>query len=301
MKYIFAGVTFFSFFLVSHLKGQTPIPNGDFENWISYGTYENPQYWDTPNKETITFGISVVTKSTDHQSGNYSAELESKQLSFLSIVVPGAITLGTFNINFFTQSYSVSGGCPINDKPTHLKGFYKFQPKGDDSCAIGVGFTKWNNGTRDSVGIGVFSTHDTVNVWTPFYAWIDYIKNEQPDTFNILALSSAENSPTAGTTLLVDNLSFDYTVGMNHEDPAAGINIYQDREEKQILVYFDFEKAESTEIQFFNMTGQSVSKTPVETLTKDRKILNYNGYPAGIYVLEILHEGEKYCKKFFIN
>jgi len=34
---------------------------------------------------------------------------------------------------------------------------------------------------------------------------------------------------------------------------------------------------------------------------KDRRILNYKGYPAGIYVLEILHGGKKYAKKFFIK
>jgi hypothetical protein len=304
MKQFFLLVEFFSFFFVISVKGQTPVPNGDFENWINHGSYQNPQYWDTPNQAisvALPFGTQVVTKSTDHESGSYSARLESQQLTFPSIVVPGVVTLGTLTINIFAQTYSISGGTPISDKPTHLKGFYKFIPKGGDSCAIGIGLTKWNNGTRDSVGIGAFSTHDTINVWTPFYAWINYVLNEQPDTFNILAISSADSTPAAGTVLFVDNLALDYTVGIDHKDPAAGINIYQDREEKQILVYFDFEKPEVTEIQFFNMMGQQVSKTPVENLMKDRRIIKYNGSSSGIYVLEILHGGNKYCKKFFIN
>jgi hypothetical protein len=107
--------------------------------------------------------------------------------------------------------------------------------------------------------------------------------------------------PTAGTVLYVDNISLDYTTGINREDPASGIDIYQDREEQQILVYFDFEKPEATEIQLFNMTGQVVAKIPAESLEKDRKIMKYKGFTTGIYVMEILHGGKKYCKKFFIN
>ena len=300
----FTVAALLSFFFIIHLQGQTPVPNGDFETWITYSSYQNPQFWDTPNQAialALPFGTTVVTKSTDHESGSFSARLESKQLTVPSLVVPGVVTLGKLTINIFSQTFSITGGFPITDKPTHLKGFYKFQPKGGDSCAIGVGFTKWNNGTRDSVGIGAFSTHDTVNVWTPFYAWINYILTEQPDTFNILALSSAVNSPTAGTVLYIDDISLDYTTGINREDPSAGLDIYQDREEHQILVYFDFEKPEATEIQLFNMTGQVVTDTPAETLVKGRRILNYKGFTTGIYVLEILHEGKKYCKKFFIN
>jgi len=304
MNRFFAVLAFFSFLLVIHLQGQTLVPNGDFENWTSFGSYENPQYWDTPNQAiaiALPFGTKVVTKSTDHESGSFSARLESKQLTLPLVVVPGVVTLGQLTIDIFTQTFAINGGVPIHDIPTHLKGFYKFQPKGGDSCVIGIGLTKWNNGVRDSVGIGAFSTHDTVNVWTPFSAWIDYVLTEAPDTFDILAISSANSTPTAGTVLYVDNIYLDYTTGINREDPAADIDIYQDREEQQILVYFDFEKPEVTEIQLFNMTGQAVGKTPVETLMKERRILKYKGFSTGVYVLEILHGGKKYCKKFFIN
>jgi len=304
MKRFFVVAALFSFLFELNLQGQTPVPNGDFESWTNFGSYENPQYWDTPNQAIallLPFGTKVVTKSTDHESGSLSARLESKQLTFPSVIVPGVVTLGHLTIDIFALTYTLNGGVPITDRPTHLKGFYKFQPKGGDSCAIGIGLTKWNNGTRDSVGIGAFSTHDTINIWTPFSAWIDYVLTEQPDTFNILAISSADSTPTAGTVLYVDDIYLDYTVGINREDPAAGIDIYQDREEAQILVYFDFEKPEATEIQLFNMTGQPVAKTQVETLKKDRRILSYKGFSTGIYVMEILHGGKKYCKKFFIN
>jgi hypothetical protein len=289
---------------VLHLQGQTPVPNGDFETWTSLGSYENPQYWDTPNQAisfALPFGTKVVTKSTDHESGSFSARLESKQLTFPSIIVPGVVTLGRLTIDIFTQTFSINGGVPIHDMPTHLNGFYKFLPKGGDGCAIGIGLTRWNNGTRDSIAIGVFSTMDTVNAWTPFSAPIEYAVTEVPDTMNILAISSIDSTPTAGTVLYIDDISLDYTSGLNREDPAAGIDVYVDREEHQILVCFDFEKPEATAIRLFCMTGQVVASIPAQILRKDRRILNFNGFSNGIYVLEILHGGKKYCKKIFIN
>jgi hypothetical protein len=304
MKRFFTIPALFSFLTVIHLQGQTPVPNGDFENWPDSDIYHNPQFWDTPNKAiAIAFPLNtrVVTKSTDHESGSFSARLESKQLSLPSIVVPGVVTLGKLTINIFTQTFSINGGAPITDKPTYLKGFYKFQPKGGDSCAIGIGLTKWNQGKRDSVGIGAFFAHDTINVWTPFSARIYYSLTETPDTFNILAISSAVISPTAGTVLFVDNITLDYALGIDREDPSSGINIYQDGEERQILVYFDFDKPESTGLRLFNMAGQVVAQTPAEILEKDRRIIKYEGFSRGLYVLEILHGGKKYCKKFFIN
>jgi hypothetical protein len=299
-----AGLCLLWVFFAVTMLAQTPVPNGDFENWTSYGSYENPTGWDTPNEAIqigIPLGTKVVTKSTDHESGTYSARLESKHLTFPTVTVPGALTLGHFTLDIFAQTFTVDGGVPITDLPTHLKGFYKYYPQGGDSCAIGIGLTKWNNGVRDSVGVGSFSTLNTVNVWTPFSAWINYMLTEQPDTFNIIAISSADSMPTTGTVLFVDNLYLDYTVGINPRDPAAGIDIYQDRELKQILVYFDLPVAEATETRFYNMTGQVVNSTPVKNIDKDRLIFSYQGLSSGIYILEILHGGKKYCRKFFIT
>jgi hypothetical protein len=304
LKRLFWVIVVLMFSRVVTVNGQTPVPNGGFETWTSFGSYENPQFWDTPNQSialALPFGTKVVTKSTDRNSGSFSARLESKQLSLPSVVVPGVVTLGTLNIDIFAQTYSISGGVPISDKPTHLKGFYKYSPKGGDSCAIGIGMMHWTGTARDSVGLGIFSTHDTVNTWTPFITWINYVLPDQPDTFNILAISSADSTPTAGTVLYVDDISLDYSTGINSNDPAAGISIYQDREEQQILVYFDFEKPQSTGIQLFNMTGQAVAGFPAVTLKKDRRILNYRGFSPGVYVMEILHDGKKFCKKFILN
>jgi len=73
--------------------------------------------------------------------------------------------------------------------------------------------------------------------------------DEQPDTFNILAISSADYSPTAGTVLYVDNISLDYTAGINREDPLPESN-YTRTGRIGRSGYFNFEKPELPESSF---------------------------------------------------
>jgi hypothetical protein len=279
------------------------IPNNGLENWIPHGQYDDPQFWDTPNQEVCFFPFytKVVTKSTDHQSGSFSAKLETKEIPIVNITVPGVITLGTLSINIGAGTYAINGGIPISDMPTHLKGFFKYQPKGGDSCAIGIGLTKWANGQRDSIGLGYFSSHDTVTSWTPFSAWIDYNPVTTPDSMNILAISSAMMTPTAGTILYLDDLYLDYTTNVNDEDPGKGIDIYQDRELRELLVFFNFPAPRSTSLRLYNIMGKKVSEIPSRLIEKDRLKFCYMDFVPGLYILEIVHNNKRFCKKFILN
>jgi hypothetical protein len=219
----------------------------------------------------------------------------------VNITVPGVTTLGTLSIDIAAGTYSITGGVPINDSPTHLKGFYKFQPKGGDSCAIGIGLSKWVSGARDTIGFGFFSDHDTITTWTPFSAWIDYSTVTTPDTMNILAISSAMENPTAGTILYVDGLYLDYTTAVNEEDPASGIDVYQDRELREVLLFLDFPRPQATSFRLYNMMGQKVIEIPLRFIGKDRVKLSYMDFTPGLYILEIIHNNKRFCRKFIFN
>jgi hypothetical protein len=288
--------------LAGNISAQT-IPNSGMETWINHGQYDDPQFWDTPNQEICFFPFytKVVTKNTSHQSGSFSAKLETQLIPVINITVPGVITLGTLSIDIIAGTYAINGGVPVSDMPTHLKGFYKFQPKGGDSCAIGISLTKWANGSRDSIGIGYFSTHDTVASWTPFSAWIDYSTVTVPDTMNIIAISSAMYTPTAGTILYVDDLYLDYTTGMSEEDPGQGIEIYQDRELHELLVFYNFPASRQTSLRLYNMVGKKVLEIPTRPMDKERVKFNYADINPGLYILEIIHNNKRFCKKFILN
>ncbi len=289
--------------LSASLVAQTVIPNAGFETWINYGAYENPQYWDTPNEELSSipiFGTTVVTKSTDHQSGTYSARLESKNV-FLAGDIPGFMTLGTLTIDIASMSYTITGGVPVVDIPTHLKGFYKFLPKGGDSCAIGIGLSRWNGTSRDSIGLGTFSTKDTVPDWTPFSAWIDYDTTATPDSMIIMAFSSAQEVLTPGTVLYVDALWLDYTVGVGDRDPGRGIDVYNDRETSRLMVFTGFDVPQEVAVRLYAMSGRPVFSQSVSGATSERIIIPYADLPSGVYVLEVIHDGLRFSRKYFLT
>jgi hypothetical protein len=300
------AIIFFGLLMgATYLEGQTVIPNASFENWTNFGNYSDPTGWDTPNAELMSIpfiGFTVVTKSTDHHgTGSFSAKLETKHLAFPSFDVPGFMTCGKFTVNIATGTFVLSGGVPVVDAPAHLNGFYKYIPKGGDSCVIGIGLTKTTGAVKDTVGFGSFSTKDTLPDWTPFSAWINYISPTAPDTMNIIAISTAQEDMTVGTVLYVDDLSLDYMVGYDKNDPSSGIRVYNDRETKRLLIFFDFKAPEMTGIRLFNMMGREVSSLKTEFIGQQRKVIGYEALNQGVYILQVVHDNKIFSKKFFLN
>jgi len=302
MKKIFAFIIISCSAVAVFPQGATIIPNAGFESWIDYGDYDNPQYWDTPNEELSSipfFGTTVVTKSTDHNTGLYSARLESKDVTLVG-EIPGFMTLGTLTIDITSLSYTITGGVPVEDVPTHLKGFYKYLPKGGDSCAIGIGLSRWTGTVRDSIGIGTFSTKDTVPDWAPFSAWIDYDTTAAPDSMIIMAFSSAQEDLTPGTVLFVDDLWLDYTVGISDADPAEGIDVYNDRETRRLMVFTDFRDQQSMAVSLYSMSGARVFSMNAGIAAKMKVIVPYDGFSDGVYILEVIHNDQRFSRKYFL-
>ena len=284
--------------------GQTIIPNGDFENWIDNGNYEDPQYWDTPNNEVSSipfFGTTVVTKSSDHETGNYSVKLETKHIFILTHNIPGCITLGDLTVDVTNETYILTGGLPIRDKPQHMHGFYKYFPQGGDSCLIAIVLLKTTGVFIDTVAKGYLSTHKTINDWTPFSIWINYIATQAPQIMDIVALSSAQKDGTAGTVLYVDDFTLDFIGGIEDRNPQEGIEIYQDKETRRILVFYDFEKLQQTSVALYNMSGQIVKAIGINRIQKQKQEILYSDCKKGLYALQIIHDNQILTRKYFLD
>ncbi len=287
--------------------GQTVIPNAGFENWSVFSTYTDPVDWDTPNFELnlIPFiNISVVTKGPDRSgAGFYSARLETRLYPFplAPMDVPGFMTCGDLTVDFDSGTYVLSGGVPVVDKPTHLKGYYKYLPKGGDSCVIGIGMTRTTGSFKDTVGLGYFSTKDSVPDWTPFSAWIDYTGAELPDSMNIIAMSTAQEVMTVGTVLYVDDLYLDYTVGTGKEGDREEIRVYNDRETERLMIFLDPESRQDYCIRLLSMRGSVVAGPVTGAGMEDRCVIPYQGLPDGVYLLEVIGHGDRLARKIFIH
>jgi hypothetical protein len=118
---------------------------------------------------------------------------------------------------------------------------------------------------------------------------------------NIIALSSAQTPMTPGTTLFVDDLYLDYTVGFNEKDPAAGISVYQDKESGRLIVFCDFPSAQNVVVKLYNMTGREVFTAGPQTISSGRVVIPCSGLSKGIYVLAVQHEGKTFTRKFLLG
>ncbi len=275
------SILFSGLFLIS--TGQT-VPNGDFENWTATGNYENPTSWDTPNATTATFSLYTVTKeSSIKQSGSYSAKLQTRSL--LGMQVPGLLTLGTFSINMVTMEAKIEGGVPFTHRPETMTGYLQYDPKFGDECFIGVLLLRQIGNSRDTIGGGDYSTTSALTSWTPFTININYSSSEQPTHLNIIILSSDMNSPQPNSTLYVDNLQFQYPIGVESAAP-----------QKEPLAYFSHGRLmidnlpaqeAPLQVQLFSMDGKMIYSSTLHGAGTSVSVTNLPELTKGVYVVRV--------------
>jgi hypothetical protein len=168
------------------------IPNGSFENWSTI----YPDNWFTGNIP----GTTPVTPTTDSQEGNTAARGEV--LTFLT----------ELSVPFIISDY-----VPFTERPASLTGYFKFFPQLGDEFYVLVILVK----DTSTIGAGVFSTDNTVQSYTQFYADILYLSAETPDHMVIqigVAGNEEEEDPHPGTYYIIDNLAFSTITSVNEEN-----------------------------------------------------------------------------------
>jgi len=265
------------------------MPNGSFETWSG----GEPVNWNTSNQNLLGLDFTTVTKDVSSpQQGTASAKLTviTKTIPFVgSITLQGALTLGILNIDPFAQTATLTGGYPFTGMPQKLTGYFKYQPVANDTCYMGWGLTKWENGIQDTIGYAAIDTMGTFNTWTYFEIPLEYQIWEAPDTMNILFVNSnpLDGINHTGTKMWVDNLSFVYgTVGIEGVTFARGLSVYAERDEHVLFLSSSFEKQENLDISLFNMAGIETNHWR-RTMQQTTERLDVGNLVTGTYVLRI--------------
>lgn len=281
----------FSFQLIAQV-----VPNGSFEVWENFVTYEDPESWTTPNEASSPVSIFTVTKeSTDVYDGVFAARLESMFIVLLN--VPGMLTLGELTVDYITQEFSITGGIPFTGRPSKLKGWFKYTPNGPDACFAYAVFTKFNGATSDTIGFGMYSSMETVDTWTQFEAPVTYFNSENPDTMNILILSSSITAAQPGSVMLVDKLELDYGVGVEEESLKACVDFYHDQSNKALQINYRFVSEQIVSVSLFNIVGQPVKEFRERKVMNGQEVIDIGGYPAGVYMLEVRSGTDRMVRK----
>ena len=286
----FLPVFLFLFFSVTVLSAQTTLPNMDLESWTDHGNYEEPSggVWTTANKivDLLPLVLSPTTnKTTDAQSGTYAAKIETKT-AFGSLAA-GVLATGTFDATA-TPPDNLQMGMPFTGRPSTFTGYFKYTSVSGDSCDIYAILSKWNGSGRDVVGEARYPRIDySVTTYTAFDTPFTYYSADIPDTISLVFSSSAGGATFAGqvgSTLLVDNIGFDYATGIDDAvSTELAVKVYPNPSSG--IVNLSFSKVmTNANVEVFDLQGRMVL---TNSINGKHIQLEVSSLPSGIYHYQV--------------
>ena len=272
----------------SIISSAQTIPNSEFQEWITEGDFENPEFWSTSNNPILSaLGVVPVSKSTDAYVGDFSARLETKDVALLGLQIPGILTLAEINIIVSPPSFNISGGLALQENVSKLTGMYKYDGVEGDSATVIIYNFKHNEGSDfDTIGYG-FAYLQDASAWTPFIVNMQYVNSHIPDTFNVIFMSSSSPDFTtgAGSVLLVDNIEIETNTGIiNLNANLINVEVFPN----PVTDYVQFETTELEDgrvINIYDLGGNLISTT---SFSKLKTSININNLPPAPYTYCVL-------------
>jgi len=296
--------TFLALLLPFFLLAQAPLQEGEMENWIydSGGDYyELGGYWASTNpvsKLSIFSPVTLFREDTDVYSGMYSAKMVSG--NFLGLSVAGLLFTGFFDdTQVNNPAEAAQLGVPFTDRPAIFKGYYKYTSVSGDSAAIVAQFHRSVNGQQELLGIAPFIEYNTVSTWTAFNVPVIWYSTAVPDSMTVICTSSAggENFEAAdGSTLLVDELVFEYTSGVTMPlMPEVSVQVYPNPTTELLNIHFPEYRSTST-VAVFDSQGRLVQTAVLnqETTGVDVGLLSAGTYFYQVKTDEHIDAGGKF-------
>ena len=274
--------------ITGSLIAQTQIPEGGFNNWTpsASNTYYEPSggWWTTLNALEMLGGPVTVTRTTEVHSGAYAAKLETKEWG--TLLLSGLLAAG----NFINSAPFIEQGRPFTDKPSKIKGWYKYTPVNGDSAGVVVILTRFNTITneQDTIAKAIKALKDSLTAYSQFEIDFEYeITGTNPDTIIMVFVSSGDGgnfNGQVGSTLLIDDISLEYPSGLEESLlPEFNINIFPTPADEKVMMEFCTDHPEKLLCQIYSIDGRFVQAFSPKGKTHQ---INVSELKQGRYIVQ---------------
>lgn len=187
---------------------QTQPPNSNFEDWVGTDSLVD---WNSAIVFDLgpPFGslrIPTAERTSDAIQGEYAVKMETYEQEFTGQIIPGMMLLG--NVNLSLDDFSIGGGVEYTERPFGMAVNVKYFPAENDTAFITAYMTKYNEVSQstDTIGLTIYPLFETIADYTEILMPFVYFSEENPDTLNILIMSTNPLNMKVGSTLFVDSL-----------------------------------------------------------------------------------------------
>ena len=299
-----------------------PIPDGDFEtSWENHFDFENKPYWEYKTMYFYTLnslrgllneqGLADLTAYRDKnaQHGEYCIKLVSGDIPVGDeyIFLPGMV--GTITQEFVYEFIHEEGNVTITrdwafDTPHALEGWYKYNPVGNDSALIDIGFYNYD----EEKFVEKKTIYETVNEWTHFL--IEIPQKYHDEFFNkirVLFVSSAgvnftELQKCKGqkkSTLWIDNITLNYT----HIPGGIKQNLFSTLTAKAFpnpaaeVLNIELNEHFTGTVMVYNLQGSLIIE---ENVNGTQCQLNTSALATGNYIYKLMNENTIFAQGKFV-
>ncbi|MBO2008797.1 T9SS type A sorting domain-containing protein [Hymenobacter negativus] len=286
------------------------VANLDLETWSTRATsvtggVEAPANWQTTDDlisslvgVALPVGTTTVTKTTDAHSGTYAAQLETKTYALVGQTFPGALALGT-RLTDFGSLYS---GVPYTARPTQMQFYYKLTRTGGtpDAGAVSVSLSRTTGGVSTDIAI-MGQTLAPASTYTLVTIPLTYTSTTTPDSLHIEFYSSSTQTPTAGTTLLIDDISFVTPTATRAGLLDAPVSVAPNPSaDGRFLLHSPEPALLAAPFTVTDLTGRVVLQAPTASPATTRTI-DLGTQAAGLYTLQLQTEKGVVIRKLVVR
>jgi hypothetical protein len=223
------------------------------------------------------------------------------------------LDLGGFGFGPILATGNTSGsiiGFPVSQKYQELSGYFQFSPNATGLLQISVTMGFATASDTIPVGTGAFTSTSTVNSYTQFSAPIFYQPGTQDPNWALITIQifGSGGIPPVGASMLIDDLSFQGTVGIEDEPQELVVKDYVLEQNypnpfnPTTQISFGLPTSGTVEIVIFDQLGREVDRLQPGLMSAGNHTITWSAenLPSGVYYYQLQTEERTLTRKMML-